>query len=81
LLILGQLRRRLIGILNGLRLAVGIELFIGLGVLVGLILIGWWGSGLLGLLRWSLWSIELSALWRGGLRANSEDGSLSGNSS
>jgi hypothetical protein len=71
----------LIGILNGLRLAFGIELFIGLGVLVGLILIGLWGSGLLGLLRWGLWSIELSALWRRGLRANSEDGSLSGNSS
>ena len=47
LLIFRQLRRRLIGIFDRLRLAVGVELLVGLSVLVGLVLIGWGRSSLL----------------------------------
>jgi hypothetical protein len=47
----------LIGILNGLGLAVSIELLICLSVLVGLILIGLRGGGLLRLLWCGLRSI------------------------
>jgi len=47
LLIFGELRWRFVGIFDRLRLAVCIELFISLSVLIGLVLIGWRRSGLL----------------------------------
>jgi hypothetical protein len=79
----GERWRRLVGIFDRLGLAFFVELVVRLSVLVGLILIGrrWWWSGLL-LGNKFLWdrlgSILLGVLLGLGLRANSEDTSLSG---
>ena len=77
MLVYGQLWRWLIGVLDRLRLAFGVELFVGLSVglsvLVGLILIRRRGSGLLGRVLRSVGCGELLGL---GLGADSEHGAL-----
>jgi hypothetical protein len=77
----GQGRRRFVGIFDGLGLAFFVKLVVCLSVLIGLVLIGgWWWSGLLrsGFLWGRLGSVLLGVLLGLGLRANSEDTSLSG---
>jgi hypothetical protein len=76
LLVDGQRRRRFVGVFDWRALAVGVELVIGLSVLIGLILI-WQRRGLLSGL---LGSILLRILLGLGLRADSKDLSLGGGS-
>jgi hypothetical protein len=78
LLVFGQRRWGFVGVFDWYGLTFLIELFVGLSVLVGLVLIGRWRGCLLRLLRVDLRSIRLGDLLRLSLRADSENLSLSG---